>query len=455
MLHPTRSLREILHPLSAAAAVLLPVLLCTVTPGPVPELPGATPACAATQEADADESAPGMADAPVRERALHLGRLGASRWLQAGYRGQGIKVAVLDSGFRGYRAFLGKALPARVTTRSFRHDGNLEARDSQHGILCGEVVHALAPQAELLFANWEPETPQSFVAAVAWARQQGARIITCSVIMPGWSDGEGGGPVHDALAQVLRQGDGNGLFFACAGNVAQRHWHGTYAADGQQYHAWKPGCVDNLLSPWGTETVAVEVYGHSGGDYELVVQDATSGTEVGRAQTRGPGACCGGVVRFQPETGHDYRVRVRLVRGEPGRFHLVALGSGLEYATARGSIPFPADGPEVVAVGAVDAEGRRLAYSACGPNSREPKPDLVAPVPFPSLWRAKPFSGTSAAAPQAAGLAALVWARHPGWSAPQVRSILRTSTRDLLQPGHDWETGYGLVQLPWQSLAGR
>ena len=29
------------------------------------------------------------------------------------------------------------------------------------------------------------------------------------------------------------------------------------------------------------------------------------------------------------------------------------------------------------------------------------KPDLVATVPFPSGWRTRPFSGTSAAAPQA------------------------------------------------------
>src|SRR5262249_43146347 len=126
---------------------------------------------------------------------------------------------------------------------------------------------------------------------------------------------------------------------------------------------------------------------------------------------------------------------------------------GLDCATARGSIPFPGDGPEVIAVGAVDADGRRLAYSSCGPNSRQPKPDVVAPVPFPSVWRPKPFSGTSAAAPQAAALAGLWWSRHPDWTANQVRAALRTSARDLGRPGHDFETGYGLVMLPWERLA--
>src|SRR5438093_8749489 len=78
-------------------------------------------------------------------RLAHLAKLGVDRWHQEGFRGQGVKIAVLDSGFRGYRNFLGKGLPAKVTARSFRADGNLEARDSQHGILCGEVLHALAP----------------------------------------------------------------------------------------------------------------------------------------------------------------------------------------------------------------------------------------------------------------------------------------------------------------------
>ena len=83
--------------------------------------------------------------------------------------------AVLDSGFRGYCQYLGKALPARVTVHSFRDEGNLEARDSQHGILCAEVLHALAPEAELLLANWEPDRPDRFLAAVRWAREQGLR----------------------------------------------------------------------------------------------------------------------------------------------------------------------------------------------------------------------------------------------------------------------------------------
>jgi len=137
------------------------------------------------------------------ERAAHLAYLGAPDWNDAGFRGQKVKVLVLDTGFRGYKDQIGKSLPAKVTVRSARKDGNLEFKDSQHGILVAEVVHAVAPDAELFLANWNTDDPETFLDAVKWAREQGVRIITCSVVMPSWSDGEGNGPVHKRLSELL------------------------------------------------------------------------------------------------------------------------------------------------------------------------------------------------------------------------------------------------------------
>jgi hypothetical protein len=384
------------------------------------------------------------------QRATCLARLGVDRWHRAGQRGGGVKIAILDSGFRGYRDALGAALPARVTARSFRGDGNLEAKDSQHGILCGEVIHALAPDAELLLANWEPDHPEQFLAAARWAREQGARLLSCSVIMPSWSDGEGGGPVHEALRRVLGPGNETGdlLCFACAGNTAQRHWAGTFQEGEGGWHAWEPGRADNTLKPWGTEPVSVEMCWQGQADYDLAVEDTVTGEEVVRSPARPVTERCSAVTRFAPQPLHTYAVRVHRAKGTPGPFHLVVLGGGLEYATAHGSIPFPGDGPEVIAVAAVDAGGQRQPYSSCGPNSSGPKPDLAAPVPFPSLWRSRPFAGTSAAAPQAAAAAALVWSRNPHWTARQVREALQGAAHDLGPAGHDPETGYGLLALP-------
>jgi hypothetical protein len=387
---------------------------------------------------------------PALQRIKQLARLGVDRWHAAFHRGRGIKIAVLDSGFRGYRQFLGNALPDRVAARSFRGDHDLEAKDSQHGILCAEVLHALAPDAELLLANWEPDRSDQFIEAVRWARAQGARIVSCSVIMPSWSDGEGGGPVHERLTGILGDGSrpGDLLCFVCAGNTAQRHWSGTIRPGRDGWHQWTPGVVDNDVTPWGTDCLSIEACWSTPADYDVVVLDAATGREIGRSLAQ-PGVSrrCA-VVRFEPDRARDCQVRLRQVRGEPSRFHLVTLGGGMRYATASCSIPFPGDGAEVLAIGAVDDAGQRVDYSSCGPVSTRHKPDLVASVPFPSSWRPRPFSGTSAAAPQAAGLAALVWSCHPNWTARQVRDSLLKSARDLGPPGPDDETGYGLIELP-------
>jgi len=69
-------------------------------------------------------------------------------------------------------------------------------------------------------------------------------------------------------------------------------------------------------------------------------------------------------------------------------------------------------------------------------------------VPFPSQCRLRPFSGTSAAAPQAAALAALLWSRQPSASAGQITAAMHTAALDLGPRGHDCETGYGLIRLP-------
>lgn len=407
------------------------------------------------EQATPDSPASPGALAPTKARQRHLNRLGADLWHARGWQGAGVKVAILDTGFRGYRAFLGKGLPAAVRCRSFRADRDLEARDSQHGILCAEVIHAVAPRAELLLANWESDHPESFLDAVRWARAEGARVVSCSVIMPSWSDGEGGGAVHRALQRILGRGDDPGDLLCCAsaGNTAQRHWSGAFRPDRDGCHQWAPGRTRNELVPWGHDRVAVELYGCTRTPYELCVLDE-GGTEVGTARLRtdATGRCGRAVVRFDPEPGMSYRVRLHGPAGgrPPVRetLHVVALGGQLEINGAGGSIPFPGDGARVLAVGAVDGQGRRASYSSCGPNSTRPKPDLVAPVPFPSLCRTRPFAGTSAAAPQAAALAALIWSRHPDWNADAVRTALRRAADDLGPPGHDCETGYGRIRLP-------
>jgi Subtilase family len=381
-------------------------------------------------------------------RSKFLDELGVLRWHDVGYRGQGVRVAVLDCGFRGYREKLKHGLPAEVRTKSFRRDGDIESRDT-HGILCAEILHTLAPDTEILLADWEPDSPESFFRALRWAKAEGARVVTCSVVMPSWSDGAGGGPQHAALREIL--GDGRSetdmTLFAAAGNLAERHWAGALRPDDAGYHEWSPGQRFNRLLPWDDEPLAIELYGPPA-ECVVEIRERRSGAVVESAELKIEGGAGTAALRLDVEEGKSYEVALRVTGRPKGTFHVVVLGGDLDIARSEGSIPFPGDGTNVITLGAVDRNHRRLAYSSCGPNSPRPKPDFVAQVPFPSRCRERPFTGTSAAAPQGAGLAALLLSRWPHSTPAEIHEMLRTSAVDLLTPGHDVETGFGLLRLP-------
>ena len=378
------------------------------------------------------------------EREAVLAELGAAGWHATGWTGKGVKVAVLDSGFRGYRERLGRSLPKVVTVKSFRADGDLESRPSGHGVRCAEVVHAVAPDADIIFADWEPDRPETFIRAVRWAREQGAGVITCSVVIPGWGDGTGGGPIHAALAAALGAGDkvDHPIMVAAAGNLARRHWAGDFRGTGEA-HEWAAGRVDNRLDPWPGQPLSVDLWSANGSTYRLRLMD-DEGREADRV--RYSVNAVGGVsARLTPEPGKSYGLRVERLRGDRGPFRVTVLGASPADFTSANSIPFPADNARVLAIGAVDTTGSRLPFSGCGMAGA--KPDFVARVPFPGRG-SDSFGGTSAAAPQAAGLAALVRGRHLDWTADRVRSFLARHAADLGPPGHDAETGFGLPRLP-------
>lgn len=427
------------NPLPAAGVVVALVVAAGLAPA-ASDIPAEIPSWASNRD-----------DRLPKDRADHLSKLGVLTWHAAGLRGQGVTVAVLDSGWRGYQEQVGKSLPAGLVARSARTDGNMEYKDSQHGILCGEVAHAIAPGARMLVANWDADRPESFLDAVRWAKAQGATIVTCSVVKPSWSDGEGGGPVHKKLAEVVGDGSkpGDVLFFSCAGNTAQRHWAGTFDPGPGGYHKWSDKGVVNTVSPWGSERVYLEMcWTDPAAKYEVEVVDPATGLpapDVTYKERTEPASVS---ARFTPVYGQGYALKVKQTAGRPGRFHMNSLYAYMDECRLAGSIPFPGDGPAVVTVGAINHFWERASFSACGPNSNRPKPDVVAPIPFGSYIRYWPFSGTSCATPQAAAVAALCWSRHPDWTANQVRQYITTRALDLGPAGHDCETGYGAVRLP-------
>lgn len=124
--------------------------------------------------------------------------------------------------------------------------------------------------------------------------------------------------------------------------------------------------------------------------------------------------------------------------------------SGAVLIAASGNessrVAYPAAYPTVVAVGAVRSNNELVYQTNTGPEL-----NLVAPG-F-NVYTTKlggkygSFSGTSAAAPQVAGAAALILARHPNLSPFDVRQLLYQTATDLGESGWDRKTGYGLLDV--------
>jgi len=129
-------------------------------------------------------------------------------------------------------------------------------------------------------------------------------------------------------------------------------------------------------------------------------------------------------------------------------------------------VAFPANLPNVIAVGAVARDGNISLYS-----SRGPEIDLVAPSGqdlSPNVWTidrmgaagysagnyTSTFSGTSAAAPEVSGVAALVLAKFPNLTAAEVKNLLVQNATDMGPTGFDNTFGYGRVNASATLLSG-
>jgi len=112
---------------------------------------------------------------------------------------------------------------------------------------------------------------------------------------------------------------------------------------------------------------------------------------------------------------------------------------------------YPAAYPEVLSVGAIDADGQRSEFSETGDFL-----DVVAPgVDIVGLSRGGRShiqdSGTSYASPFAAGVAALVRAYHPGLSAAQVKHRIEATADHPATTLPDPAMGWGVVN-PWAAV---
>ncbi len=128
------------------------------------------------------------------------------------------------------------------------------------------------------------------------------------------------------------------------------------------------------------------------------------------------------------------------------------------------SIPsFPAGAAGVLSVSAVDATGERASYANFGPTidlaapggsraavdmNGDGDPDGILSTRVDSTTGAYNYDrdvGTSMAAPQVAGVAALCLAANPDLTVDQLETVLFATATDLGLPGRDDRYGFGLV----------
>lgn len=431
---------------------------------------------------------------------------GANQVVPGGINGSGVKIGVLsDSALPDRVAALVATgdLPADVTVLPGQEgpsDGENE------GTAMMEIVHDLAPGAKLFFAT-AFTSQDSFADNIRALRF----VYKCDIIVDDVSWADEAAFEDGVIAQAVNDVTADGaLYFSSAansGNVTSRTsgtWEGDFKDGGDagtlrihDFASSGPPQVYNTLTAtsgfYGLHWS--DPLGHSSNDYDFFVFDSTGtklkGMSVGpQTGTQDPfeyiyeGDNCGTATAtgYCPATGD--RIVVVLYSGSARALHVdtergrLAIGtSGATFghnagqntismaATAWNSAhigtkpftgfqnaieTFSSDGPRKIFFnpdGSAITPGNLL-FSTNGGTTLQ-KPDLTAADGvFTKTPGFLPFFGTSAAAPHAAAVAALVKSANPFLSNTQIRQIMLDTALDAMAPGTDRDSGFGITMAP-------
>jgi subtilisin family serine protease len=382
----------------------------------------------------------------------------AAAWHERGLTGKGVKVAVIDGGFYGLveRQAAGD-LPASAITQDFC-DGEL-ATASDHGTAVAEIVHEMAPDAQLYLLC--VDTDVDLAAAVRYAKSQGVHIVNHSMGWVGPWRADGSGPI----GRIVEEARAGGILWVnSAGNEAETHWSGTYNPSGR-LHAWDDnGDLGNSFV-WPDESEICGFLrwdewptGVSDFDLGLFLSGTNEFIDASEDEQGGGEPPFEGMCAYQ-DSGKDlvayWAIRGWSVTTSP-RIDLVTWSPPLEYRTAAGSIGDPATSRAALAVGAVCWHTKELEpYSSQGPTiDGRTKPELVGHDSVSGATYGSfsgcpsAFAGTSASSPEVAGAAALVEQAYPAYGPDQLQAYLVRSAADHGATGIDNESGAGELRLP-------
>ena len=391
---------------------------------------------------------------------------GARVWHSAGYRGQGVKVGVIDQGFRGFSGLQGTELPSSVQARCYGSlvTSNLLsdcAAQSSHGTAVSEVLYETAPGASYYISR--VYSKGTVRLAVNWMVSQGVDVIITSTLWLWDGPGNGTSPYTDSPLNSVSTGvSGGSVFTIAAGNGGQATWFGSFSdpdSDGELDFVTGDECNSVSLSAnerfvaqlrwqgtWRGATRDLDLYLL---DTSMNIVASSEGDQSGRS-----GDNPIEWISYTPSSSGKYCLSIEHESGAlPSWVQLQAFtGETLERTTESHGLGNPAETKRsgALAVGASPWFNTNAYFvsSSRGPlPDRTIKPDIMGVSGIDTAVYGTTVYGTSFAAPHIAGLAALVKQRFPSKSPSSIASYLKTNAQSRgRKPNNNY--GHGFAKLP-------
>lgn len=357
-----------------------------------------------------------------------------------GATGAGIRIAVIDSGFIGLSALIADdQLPEPLFKKNFSSSG-MES-SSEHGSAVAEIVHQMAPEAELILVKIS--SLSHWKQAIAYVDSKNARVLNASFGFPGSNFADGTGAAAGAAKEAVERGI---LPVIAAGNYGDGHWLGPWTDTNDNDFLEFDGSADEGLTFAASAGAGVSIYlawdDFPATDRDVDLQVHYVGTD---ASPQAPSAAnlVGSSLTIQ--NGNDAPLEVvAFTASQTGNYAaLVHRDSGpkpsqlalyLSHDVTDGnnvpesSVITPGDAEAAFTVGAIWypqwSTGPIEDFSSRGPTlDGRVKPEIAGPDGTTSAIYGQ-FFGTSAATPHVAGAAAVLLSAQPDFTVAQLKNRL-------------------------------